>query len=52
MSRQREFTAKHITIPQDLYDKAMKALKEGKFPGVRDFSGVCEKALDQLLNEG
>jgi len=40
---------KKITVPKQLCDKAIKIIGEGKIPGVRSFSGLCEYALVKLL---
>ena len=51
MSKESNLIAKRITVPDHLYKKAMKSIKEGKYPGIRNFSGIVEKALDELLGE-
>ena len=43
--------ATRITVPETLYNRALKAIKEGKFPGIRNFSAIVEFALVQLLEK-
>jgi len=50
MVKNREFIAKRISVPLKLYDAAMKAIEKGQFPGLRNFSQIVEKALDELLS--
>jgi len=40
-----------VSILKSLKDEALCAAKEGKFPGISDFSSIVELALHELLHK-
>ncbi len=48
MEKRRIITS--ISILKELRDEALKAAREGRFPGISDFSSIVEYALDRLLH--
>jgi hypothetical protein len=39
----------NISIRKDIKDRAVKAVDDGKFPGISSLSSLIEVALDEIL---
>jgi len=49
MVKKSGLTPTRITLPDELLKEVDEAIEKGTFPGVRNLSGICEYALNQLF---
>jgi len=50
MVKKSGLTPTRITLPDKLVKEADEAVEKSTFPGVRNLSGICEYALNQLFH--